>query len=100
MNQINFITTQDYAGHNQVNLQLAKAKNSYTSNQWLTFLQAKGYNLRIKKGSHGVTIASPFIKRSDIVIKDGKSTPVTRSFIPRFYTVFNLDQTESASAQV
>jgi len=90
--QYNHITGQDYHGQNQVNLSRAKKSNGYNSNAWITYLQARSLGLQVKKGQHGVRIASPFLK-SDV--KNEKTSKIEKkSFILRFYSVFNLDQTQ------
>ena len=58
--QYNFISKQDYQGQNQVDLMIAKDKNGYTSDAWLTFLQAKQVSRKIKKGEHGVGVFKGF----------------------------------------
>lgn len=92
MNQYNHITGAEYQGRNQVALQSATAKYKYTSNAWLTFVQARGNGLKVNKGSHGVKIVSPFISGSKTESKDGKIVTTQKTFIPRTYTVFNLNQ--------
>ena len=93
--QYNHISGQNYGGHNQIDLQIAKQKNNFQSDGWLTFLQARISGLTIKKGSHGIKILSPFISgEKTIKLADGKTKTEAVKFIPRSYTVFNLDQTQ------
>ena len=96
--QYNHITGQNYNGHNQAALLAAKDKNQFTSNVWITYLQARANGLQVKKGTHGVGIISPFIKGERKNETTGKIE--SASFIPRHYTVFNLDQTEAIRPQV
>ena len=98
--QYNHITGQDYAGYNQLGLLTAKQKNGYNSNAWLTYLQAKQSGLQVKKGTHGVGILSPFIKGQKAETKNGKTEIKSANFIPRHYTVFNLDQTEARRPEI
>src|SRR5574340_891427 len=91
--KLNYITRQPYSGQNQTALLNAKDKNGYNSDFWLTFLQAKGAGLKVKKGSHGTTIIK--VVKGEQKQKDeqtGKDEVIKRSGL-RYYTVFNLDQT-------
>ena len=97
--QYNYITQQEYQGLNQVNLQREKLLKFYKSDAWLTFLQAKKEGFKIKQGSKGVSIISPFIKSQKEVLKDGEKKKV-EYHIPKHYTVFNLDQCESLNKKV
>lgn len=98
--QYNHVTGQDYGGYNQLQLLTAKQQNNFTSNAWITYLQAKQSGLQVKKGMHGVKISSPFTKGTKSETKDGKTEIISVNFIPRAYTVFNLDQTESVKVPV
>ena len=94
--QYNKVSGQIYGGYNQRDLLHAKQINNFNSDQWLTFLQAKANGLQVKKGSKGTKILSPFIKGD---IKDPATGKIkSTSFIPRAFTVFNLDQTEVTKA--
>jgi len=90
--QSNYITGHVYEGSNQAALQGAKEKNNYTTDKWITFLQAKNVNLKIKKGEHGVSIFKGFAT-IDEKGKDGKIKSVSHPM--GFASVFNLDQTET-----
>jgi antirestriction protein ArdC len=89
--QFNKVTGKVYEGNNQGELQVAKQKNNYKSNEWLTFLQAKDLNLKIKKGSKSVGICKGF---GSFTEKDekGKIKSVSRPL--GFANVFNLDVCE------
>lgn len=90
-NQINHITKAIYQGNNQTELQTAKEYMGFISNEWLTFLQAKQFGLKVKKGSKGVSVFKGF-NEVDVKDKDGKVKTESR---PSGYArVFNLDQTE------
>lgn len=90
MNQ-NYITKNIYEGRNQAELETARKQNGYTSDQWLTFLQARDSKLKVKKGSHGVRVFKGF---AEFDRKDEKGKFHTESRPLGFHTVFNLDQTE------
>ncbi len=93
--QKNGSSHQAYQGQNQVDLSVSAHKNGYTSNEWVTFLQAKELGRKIKKGEHGMHIFKGFGEFADVTKnKEGKQE--TR-FVSRpigMATVFNLDQTE------
>jgi len=89
--QFNHLSQNIYGGRNQTDLLKTKKANDFKSNAWLTFLQAKKANLKIKKGSKGVSIFKGFI---DIVEKNKKGKMVSTSRPAGFARVFNLDQTE------
>lgn len=91
MNQINHITKAIYQGKNQVELLSAKEQESFGSDEWLTFLQAKQVGLKVKKGSHGVHIFKGF---NEVEVKDKDGKLKTESRPSGYATVFNLDQTE------
>lgn len=90
MNQ-NYITKNIYEGRNQAELETARKQNGYTSDQWLTFLQAKSVNRKVIKGSRGVHVFRGF-QEFDTKDKNGKLKTESRPL--GFHCVFNLDQTE------
>ena len=89
--QINHITQKPYEGRNQADITTAKAKEGFASNEWLTFLQAKEKQLKIKKGAHGVSIFKGFQSFEE---QDDKGKIKTSSRPLGFANVFNLNQTE------
>lgn len=88
--QHNAVTGNAYEGRNQAELIGAKAANGFKSNKWATFLQARGLGLKVKKGSHGVSIFKGFASFDEV--DNGKRKTVSRPV--GFARVFNLDQTE------
>ena len=87
----NATTNCAYQGKNQSALMGAMQEGGFKSYYWVTFLQAKSLELKVKKGSHGVSIFKGFNK-VDVKDKDGKVKTESR---PSGYAkVFNLDQTE------
>jgi antirestriction protein ArdC len=94
--QYNHITKEIYQGRNQADLIRAKKANSFKSDAWLTFLQAKYNGLKIKKSSKGVAIFLGY-RKFDEKNKDGKIKTVSRPL--GFKTVFNLDQTEKLTKE-
>lgn len=93
--QINHVTKLAYQGNNQAELLKAKEEFGYSSNEWMTFLQANSVNRKVKKGSKSVAIFKGYQdvqvkgknKKGEEVLKDEKR-PLGNA------RVFNLDQTE------
>jgi len=85
--QYNHITKEIYQGRNQADLIRAKKANSFKSDAWLTFLQAKYNGLKIKKSSKGVAIFLGY-RKFDEKNKDGKIKTVSRPL--GFKTVYKL----------
>lgn len=90
----NASTGRRYSGINALILGLVGLMKGYTSQEWLTFKQAKAAGGLVRKGSKGTTIV--FYKtiereRDDESAEEGdeqrRVIPIMRSF-----TVFNLDQ--------
>lgn len=97
MKHYNHVTGKEYEGRNQVIL--AIAGKDYASNAWLTFIQARNANLKIKKGSKGVTICLGFGSFSEEKEVNGKKETKTYTRPLGFARVFNLDQTEPMKAK-
>jgi len=81
----NMISGRSYRGVNRLLL----ASTSYESPYWLTFNQARGLKGSIRRGEKGMPII--FWQIRDSKDADGKAK---RDFILRFFTVFNIAQTE------
>jgi antirestriction protein ArdC len=90
--QYNKVTGLEYQGRNQGKLTAEKGNKGFTSDAWVTFLQAKALGLKVKKGSKGIHIFKGFLDFTEINKKTGKAETVSRPV--GFATVFNLDQTE------
>ena len=81
----NAITGREYSGINNLLL----AMTEFSSNQWLTFQQAKAAGGNVRKGEHGTTVV--FFK--PLNIKD-KANEENDKIIPllKTFTVFNAQQ--------
>lgn len=99
--QKNYITGESYQGKNQGILLAVKEGEGFKSNYWLTFLQAKGKGLSIKKGSKGVSVFKGF-SRYERKTKDkkGEDKIITYSSPNGFARVFNLDCTEDTEQKI
>ena len=83
----NFISRKPYRGINAFILAVA----GFESNYWLTYRQAAGLGGNVKRGENGFPVV--FWKFLDGKELDAKGNP-KRIPLLRYYTVFNLAQTE------
>ena len=88
---INATTKNAYRGFNVWRLLTAIAEHGFTSNEFVTYKQAKQSGGSVLKGSTGTKIM--FFSRT---VVDDKNDPEEKKAIGfwKVYTVFNLDQTE------
>ena len=85
----NAISKQEYHGINVVML----ACTPYQTPYWLTFKQAKEAKGTVKKGEHGSMVV--FAKRNTKEVETDSGEMEERSYtVLRYYTVFNVEQTE------
>jgi antirestriction protein ArdC len=89
----NLISKKPYRGINVFLLAL----QGYGSQFWLTFNQAKQLGGNVRKGQHGAKIIFWRCKTRETESADG-GTEERKSAFLRYYTVFNLEQTEGLSA--
>jgi antirestriction protein ArdC len=89
----NLITKKPYRGINVFLLGFS----GYGSQFWLTFNQAKRLGGNIRKGQHGTKIIFWKCKTRETESADGEIEERKSAFL-RYYTVFNLEQTEGLSA--
>ena len=85
----NAISKTEYHGINVIMLASAGYKSPY----WLTFKQAKETKGTVKKGEHGNMVV--FAKRQAKEVETDSGELEERTFtVLRYYTVFNIEQTE------
>jgi antirestriction protein ArdC len=89
----NLITKKPYRGINVFLLGFA----GYGSQFWLTFNQAKQLGGNVRKGEHGTKIIFWKCKTRETESADGEIEERKSAFL-RYYTLFNLEQTEGPSA--
>jgi len=89
----NLITKKPYRGINVFLLGFA----GYGSQFWLTFNQAKLLGGNIRKGQHGTKIVFWKCNTRETESADGEIEERRSAFL-RYYTVFNLEQTEGLKA--
>jgi antirestriction protein ArdC len=89
----NLITKKPYRGINVFLLGFAGNGSQY----WLTFNQAKRLGGNVRKGEHGTKIVFWKCKTRETESADGEIEERKSAFL-RYYTVFNLEQTEGLNA--
>jgi antirestriction protein ArdC len=89
----NLITKKPYRGINVFLLAFA----GYGSQFWLTFNQAKQLGGNIRRGEHGTKIIFWKCNTRETESADGEIEERKSAFL-RYYTVFNLEQTEGLKA--
>ncbi len=89
----NLISKKPYRGINVFLLALA----GYGSQFWLTFNQARQLGGNVRKGEHGTKIVFWKFDRFETETADGETEERKSAFL-RYYTVFNLEQTEGLKA--
>jgi len=89
----NLISKKSYRGINMFLLALA----GYGSQYWLTYRQAQALGGNVRKGAHGTKIVFWKFDKYETETADGEAEERTSAFL-RYYTVFNLEQTEGLKA--
>jgi len=85
----NLISKKPYRGINFFLLSLA----GYGSQYWLTYRQAQALGGNVRKGEHGTKIVFWKFDKYETQTADGETEERKSAFL-RYYTVFNLEQTE------
>lgn len=89
----NLVSKKPYRGINVFLLAL----QGYGSQYWLTFNQAKQLGGNVRKGEHGTKIVFWKFDTFETETADGETEERKSAFL-RYYTVFNLEQTEGLKA--
>jgi antirestriction protein ArdC len=89
----NLVSKKPYRGINTFLLALA----GYGSQYWLTFRQAQALGGNVRRGEHGTKIVFWKFNEYETETADGETENRTSAFL-RYYTVFNLEQTEGLKA--
>lgn len=90
---VNLISKKTYRGINVFLLAL----QGYGSQYWLTFNQAKQLGGNVGRGEHGTKIVFWKFDSYETETADGETEERKSAFL-RYYTVFNLEQTEGLKA--
>jgi antirestriction protein ArdC len=87
-----------YRGVNVWLLALSRAAGGFASNTWLTFKQVAAQGGTVRPGAKGTLVVFWKVGDRTIVVdpETGKSK-VSRPFMLRYFTVFNLDQTHGVT---
>lgn len=88
--QINLVSKKAYTGINPLLLSIEAENKGYKSPYWLTFNQIKKLNGKLVKGSKACQVVFWLVKESEE--EEGKKA--RKSFILRYYNVFNTDCVE------
>jgi antirestriction protein ArdC len=89
----NLVSKKTYRGINFFLLSLA----GYGSQYWLTYRQAQALGGNVRKGEHGTKIVFWKFDKYETEAADGETEERKSAFL-RYYTVFNLEQTEGLKA--
>jgi antirestriction protein ArdC len=89
----NLVSKKHYRGINFFLLSLA----GYGSQYWLTYRQAQALGGNVRKGEHGTKIVFWKFDKYETETADGETEEHKSAFL-RYYTVFNLEQTEGLKA--
>jgi antirestriction protein ArdC len=89
----NLVSKKPYRGINFFLLSLA----GYGSQYWLTYRQAQALGGNVRKGEHGTKIVFWKFDKYETETADGETEERKSAFL-RYYTVFNLEQTEKLKA--
>jgi antirestriction protein ArdC len=89
----NLVSKKPYRGINVFLLAL----QGYGSQYWLTFNQAKQLGGNVRKGEHGTKIVFWKFDTFETETAEGETEERKSAFL-RYYTVFNLEQTEGLKA--
>jgi antirestriction protein ArdC len=85
----NLVSGREYRGVNVLLLQASPFESSY----WLTFKQAKDLGGIVKRGERGCPVV--FWKVTE---KEETNGTISKGFLLRYFTVFNIQQTEGIEA--
>jgi antirestriction protein ArdC len=89
----NLVSKKTYRGINFFLLSLA----GYGSQYWLTYRQTQALGGNVRKGKHGTKIVFWKFDKYETETADGEAEERKSAFL-RYYTVFNLEQTEGLKA--
>src|SRR5271167_473951 len=92
----NLISQKPYRGLNVFML----ATQGSESRFWLTFNQAKKLGGYVKKGEHATTVVFWHIGREKVTRQADGSDRKSKPFLLRYYSVFNLCQTEGIAEKL
>ena len=95
---VNRRTYKAYRGINVLILWLTANVRGFSSRYWLTFKQASALGGRVKKGEKGTQIMFwSELEKGQRVESSNDESSLDKSWVLRFYTVFNLAQIEGIS---
>lgn len=95
---INALTKEIYSGNNQARLDGAKASEGWTSNKWITFLQARKMHVKIKKGAKATMILIPAGVEKATTPEGEEQEKEGKQRFKKCY-LFNMEQTEKTNGE-
>ncbi|MAH49247.1 hypothetical protein CMI37_25705 [Candidatus Pacearchaeota archaeon] len=91
----NAVTGKKYRGINVFSLWAVGAMNGYGSQAWLSYKQAQKLGGNVRKGEKGTLVQFWKVETEELPELDDKGKPkISRRFVFRMYTIFNVDQCE------
>lgn len=84
----NYITKQPYTGKNF----MALAMSGYDDPNFLTYRQAQELGRQVRKGEKGIGL----MRVVTIKKRDKKTGELKMAKVPKYFTVFNITQTDEA----
>ena len=84
----NYITKQPYTGKNF----MALAMSGYDDPHFLTYRQAQELGRQVRKGEKGIGL----MRVVTIKKRDKKTGELKMAKVPKYFTVFNITQTDEA----
>jgi antirestriction protein ArdC len=91
---MNMVSKHMYRGINVLILM----SSGYESRYWMTFNQIKALGGHVRKGETGTPVVFWKIGKYEADVEGSDETEIRSSFLLRYYTVFNVEQTSLASA--
>jgi antirestriction protein ArdC len=93
---VNLISQKPYRGLNVFML----ATQGYESRYWLTYAQANKLGGHVKKGEHATTVVFWHVGEEKTVKRTDGTDRKSKPFLLRYYSVFNLCQTEGIAEKL
>jgi len=85
---INYVTKQSYTGKNF----MALSMSGYDDPHFLTYKQAQEAGRQVRKGEKGIGL----MRVVTIKKRDKKTGELKMAKVPKYFTVFNITQTDEA----
>ena len=87
---INYVTGESYSGNNLITLM----QTDFPEAKFLTYRQALSIGRQVRKGEKGI----PLMRIVSVREMDKNTKQLKLKKVPRYFTVFNIAQTDPVSA--